>query len=138
MDRVITELIERYERPKSFNYAAYTPDMQERVRVELGVSLPEQYLAFLGSYGHGGLDGFEVLGVGLDGSVIFLDETLEYREFGLPNNLVVIENCDEWLECIDCNTGEVVSWDMSGEVMPSFPSFDDFLLDRIENAVENM
>ena len=138
MNKAIAELIERYERPKSFNHAAFTPEMQERVRVELGVTLPEQYLTFLESYGHGGLDGFEILGVGLDGSVIFLDETLEYREFGLPGSLVVIENCDEWLECIDCNTGEVVSWDMGGETIPSFPSFDDFLMDRIENAVENM
>ena len=103
-----------------------------------GVSLPEQYLAFLDGYGRGGLDGLEILGVGLDGSIAFLDETLEYREFGLPSNLVAIENCDEWLECIDCDSGEVVSWDMGGEIIPTSPSFDDFLMDRIENAIENL
>lgn len=64
------------------------------------MTLPEQYKEFLKNYGHGGLDGFEVLGIGLDASAIFLDETVKYRKFGLPHNLVVIENCDECLSAL--------------------------------------
>ena len=138
MNVEISRLIEQYEKPGSFNRAPFTQEMQARAERELGVALPEQFLAFLECYGHGGLNGFEVLGVGSDGSIIFLEETLEYRPYGLPTNLVAIENCDEWLECIDCDTGKVVSWSIDGATMPSFPCFDDFLIDRIENAIDNM
>ena len=41
--------------------------------------------------------------------MIFVDTTMDYRDEDLPENLVAIENVDEWLTCIDCNTGKIVS-----------------------------
>lgn len=55
---------------------------------------------YLSEYGHGGIGGIEVLGVGLDGSAVFEDVTLDNRGEGLPEDLVVVERCDEWLECM--------------------------------------
>jgi hypothetical protein len=137
MNDKITELIETYQRPNSFNHAPFTEKEKAHAQQELGVTLPEEYVAFLDRYGDGGLDGFEIFGIGLDGSNIFLQATLDYRKYGLPKNLVVIEDCDEWLECLDCDTGAVVSWSMDGDILPTAPTFDDFLLDKINNAIDN-
>ena len=36
----------------------------------------------------------EVHGIGFDSDIGFLEETLEYRDEGLPDGHVVVENCD--------------------------------------------
>ena len=41
-------------------------------------------------------------------------------------------------QCLDCDNGEVVSWSLDGDIVPTAPTFDDFLLDEIENAIDNM
>lgn len=56
----------------------------------------------------------------------------------MPNNLLVIENCDEWQECIDCDIGEVVSWDPIEGMIIDYPDFDAFLLDRTQDAIESL
>ena len=50
----------------------------------------------------------------------------------------VIENVDEWIDCIDCNTGKVVSWDFTGYIKEDYSSFDDYLMDQMKSAIENM
>ncbi len=105
---------------------------------KLGVKLPDQYVDYIKMFGHGGIAGLEILGVGLTGRMIFVDSTLEYRADELPENLVVIENVDEWLMCLDCNTGKVVSWDFTGYIKDEYESFDDYLIDQMNNAIENM
>jgi len=60
------------------------------------------------------------------------------RAEGLPENLIVIENADEWLYCIDASTGKVVSWDMSGFIKEEYDSSDDYLIDQMNDAIENM
>ena len=68
-----------------------------------------------------------------------LDEYgIKYREDGLPGNLLVVENCDEWLYCIDADSGEVVSWYFDDEQCVDYPCFDDYLVDRLNDAVENL
>ncbi len=111
--------------------------MLAEVEEKLGFSVPEQFRDYLNTYSHGGI-GFEILGIGFDGSISFLEETLEYREDGLPKNLLVVENCDEWLYCIDVNTGEVVSWSIDENPRVEYPSFDDYLADRLNDAIENL
>lgn len=63
---------------------------------------------------------------------------MEYRADELPENLVVIENVDEWLMCLDCKTEKVVSWDYTGYIKEEYDSFDDYLIDQMNNAIENM
>ena len=105
-----------------------------RFRVYLGF---EQLLEYLNTYSHGGI-GFEILGIGFDGGISFLEETLEYREDGLSDNLLVIENCDEWLHCIDVNTDEVVSWSIDEAPRVEYACFDDYVVDRLSDAIENL
>lgn len=70
--------------------------------------------------------------------MLFLDATLRYREYGLPSNLLVVENCDEWLYCLDCDNGEVVFWSQIDGVRREYPSFDDFLIQDLEGVIANL
>lgn len=138
MNNLIIETINKYEQPGDFTHFAVTDKMIKSAEDALSVKLPEQYIIFLKMYGHGGIGGIEVMGFGLTGRMIFVDTTLDYRNEELPGNLVVIENVDEWLTCIDCNTGKIVSWDFSGYIKEDYPCFDDYLLDQMKIAIENM
>ena len=138
MNTQILETIQKYEAPGDFTHAVVTDEMIATAENALGVKLPQQYLDFLKMYGHGGIGGIETLGIGLTGRMIFVDTTMDYRDEELPSNLVAIENVDEWLTCIDCNTGKIVSWDFTGYIKEDYSCFDDYLIDQMNNAIENM
>lgn len=138
MNNQILEITNQYEMPGDFTHAAVTDEMITGAEKMLNLKLPKQYIEFLKEYGHGGIGGLEVLGVGLTGRMIFADETMDCRKEGLPKNLVVIENVDEWLTCIDCDTERIVSWDYSGYIKNDYECFDDYLLDQLNSVIENM
>ena len=138
MNDIILNTIKKYEVKGDFNYASVTDDMISDAEEILGVKLPNQYVDYIRMFGHGGIAGVEILGVGLTGKMIFVESTLEYRADELPGNLVVIENVDEWLMCLDCDTGKVVSWDFTGYIKEEYDSFDDYLMDQMNNAIENI
>lgn len=104
----------------------------------LEFSIPEEYVWFLKTYGHGGFF-FEFLGYSLNGKAFFVDKTLREREFGLPKQLLVIEDCDEYVRCIDTNSKEIVSWSKydSDGIIKVANSFYEHFLDNIDNAIEN-
>ena len=77
----------------------------------LNLKFPQQYIEFLQELGSGGLFGVDIFGVTKTSYRTHVTETLHYREYSLPKNFLIVENCDAWVYCIDCNTGEVVSWD---------------------------
>ena len=138
MNDTIKTTISRYEESGDFTYFTVTDDMITAAEKELGLILPEQYKEFLKTYGHGGIGGISTLGVGLDGSMVFVEETLDYRNDGLPLHLIIIENEDEWIYCIDSITEKVVSWDMTGYVKDEFNCFDDYLLAQMQDAIDNL
>ena len=138
MNEIILNTIKKYEEKGDFNYASVTDKMIEDAEKQLGVKLPEQYIEYIKKFGHGGIAGLEIIGVGLTGRMLFVESTLEYRTEELSDNLVVIENVDEWLMCLDCNTGKVVSWDFSGYIKDEYDSFDDYLIDQMNSAIENL
>lgn len=93
----------------------------------------------LKNYGHGGLDGIETLGVGKNGKMIFVEKTLEFRSYGLNDDKIVIENCDEWIYCIDVKTGAVMMWSQGDKKYKiNYKNFIEYLNDRISDAIENM
>ena len=138
MNDRIKATISQYEEAGDFTYFKVTDRMISAAEKELHLTLPEQYKDFLKTYGHGGIGGISTLGVGLDGSMVFVEETLDYRNDGLPLNLVIIENEDEWIYCIDSVTEKIVSWDMSGYIKEEFDCFDDYLLAQMQDAIENL
>ena len=138
MDAEIARLIDEYSERQDFSYAAPTQEAIMVAQQQLGVKLPGQYVEFLLRYGDGGFEGFEILGVDLDGSMRFVEQTVEYRKLGLPSNLVVVEDCDEWVYCIDCDDGSVASWSPLDGARTDYPNFDSFLLQRIRDSVADM
>ena len=138
MNGIIKTLINKYEQKGDFNYATVTDDMIAVAEKELRVNLPKQYIDFLKEYGNGGIAGIEIIGVGLTGKMLFVDTTLDYRKDGLPDNLVVIENVDDYVSCIDCDTEKIVSWDFSGFIKEDYNSFDEYLEDQMNSAIENL
>lgn len=138
MNAQIRALIAQHEQDGFFTRVAPTEEMLASAQRLLGVTIPKQFVEYLNEYSHGGVGGVEILGVGLTGTMLFLEVTLDYRKYGLPHNLLAVENCDEWLWCLDCDTGEIVSWSQVDGVLPGYPSFDDFLLQDLEDAIENL
>lgn len=133
----IKEIIQRCEINGDFTYTVLNDGKKELAEKELGLKIPEQYLDFLNLYGHGGINGFEVFGVGKNGDLIFVEETLNLRQYNLPYEFIAIEDCDEWVYCISSNTGEIFSWS-SEQIILAYDCFDDYFLDRLKDAEENL
>lgn len=138
MNEKILGMANQYEEDSFFTHAEFTDEARAVAEHDLNLVLPEQYVEYLKAFGHGGVGGVEILGVGCDGSLIFAVNTLLYRKYGLPLNLVVIENHDEWLACADCETGKIVAWSQGGEVLPEHDCFDDYVVEEFREAIDNL
>ena len=138
MNKQIKSILDRYEEKGDFTHEELTDEMLSAAEARLGVKIPAEFVAFMREYGFGGIGGIEILGVSGSGECAFVKATLEYRKYGLPANLIVAENCDEWLYCIDCDDGKVVNWSEGEEASPAYDSFDAYFLDRLNDEIENM
>ncbi len=139
MNNTIKELISRYEEEDDFTRMSPTPEMLAKVKSELGVDIPTQFLEYLNDYSYGGIGGVRILGIGFDNSIMFMEETQEYREDGLPHKFIVVENCGEFLYCVDSETGEIVSWSPYDDLgaLVCYPDFDSYLLERLQDTIDN-
>ena len=140
MKNEIIEIIENNEEVFGDAFLMRFPTDEELADAEkvLGLEIPEEYVWFLKTYGHGGFF-FEFLGYGLNGNAIFVTKNLHEREFGLPKELLVIEDCDEYVHCIDTISKAIVSWskhDNDG-IIKVADDFYKYFLDNIDNAIEN-
>ncbi|MED0906563.1 SMI1/KNR4 family protein [Bacillus nitratireducens] len=110
---------------------------------QLGIKFPDSYKWFLAKYGSGGIFGVDILGCGKASKPAVISNTESFRDIGLPHELVIIENCDEFVYCLDTsnfidNECLVVYWDRSegyGEKIAN--NFYDFLSERLIDAKEN-
>ena len=123
---------------KAFLLRFPTDEELSEAKIQLGFDIPDEYVWFLKTYGHGGFF-FEFLGYGINGTPILVEKTLYERKFGMPTELLVIENCDEYVVCIDSLTGKVVSWSKHDKhgVIAVAENFYEYFLNRIENAIAN-
>ena len=137
MTEKLQKIIHDYERPEDFTHTQISTEQIEQAEKELHVLLPKQYVNFLICYGHGGINGIEIIGIGKTGRLLFVEETQKYRKYGLPEDYLVTEICDEWIYCIDCNTGKIVSWNNS-IIENCYHDFDSYLADRFHDAIENL
>ncbi|MGY5611793.1 SMI1/KNR4 family protein [Vibrio brasiliensis] len=100
---------------------------------EIGLSLSHSYKWFLTEFGALDIFGEEkILGISKDDSFSSLQKTIEYWEKGLPRYCIVIQDCDEWIYCLNTNKLKkdemsIVSWDLeeglSGELWSDFGKF---------------
>ena len=105
---------------------------------KLGFQIPDQFKWYLKEIGHGGCM-FEIMGYGLTGRAVFLDETLEKRKLGLPDNVLIIENCDEYYYCINIEDGSVCTWSPYDDrgLLEMYDDFFEFLEETIQDAIDN-
>ena len=133
----INKLIKKYEEKKDFTYSPLSLEMINDSENKLGIKLPDDFLWFLNTYGAGGI-GFDVFGVA-GKELEFVKETMYNRSEDMPWNLLAIENCDEWIYCIDCDNGKVLMWSpWEGLSDYCYNSFSEYLLDRLESSTENL
>lgn len=141
---MINELKSLIKENKEYFY--FTGGTNENVITEieqiLNIILPTSYKWFLKEYGFGGVDGSYISGVGLNDNLVCVDETLKYRNYGLPLNYVIIQNCGEWQYCLKINNSinedyNVVKWSQSAKDSSRVVT-DDFIEFLIENFEENI
>lgn len=113
------------------------------IQNELGVELPKSYKWFLSNYGSGGLYGVDILGVAKSNISTVIIETESYRELGMSENLVVIEDIDEYAYCLDTSNMEndecpVIAWNKQGglDAYNTAENFYEFLSQRLLDAKE--
>lgn len=118
----------------------------ERSRVNeletsLGVQLPESYKWFLENYGHGGVAPVEILGIAKSSLPPCKRVTDNIRNYKLPKEYVIIEDCGEYYHCLDTSRmdefGEcpVINWDMIEGDGIEYENFLEFLYDRFSSRV---
>ena len=111
----------------------------QKVEELLNVNLPESYKWFLRNYGYGSLYGVKILGWGKsDEEIPVVEDTVAYRQLGLPSNFIVVENVGEWMYCLNCDDGRICMWS------PWNPNFDycyndfyDFLFTQFSESKED-
>lgn len=131
--------IKNNESKGDFTYVEVTKDMLKEAEKELNLKMPKEYVWFLQKFGHGGIGGIEVIGIGKNKTLAFVKETLKYRMYGLPSELIVIENCDEWLYCINSIDEKIVMWSQgNSRYTEAYDNFESYLEDRINDILENM
>ncbi|OJU08947.1 MAG: hypothetical protein BGN88_07660 [Clostridiales bacterium 43-6] len=131
--------IKENESKGDFTYAKVTDSMLSEAETRLNLKLPSTYKWFLMNYGQGGIGGIEVLGIGKNGKMVFVDETIKYRSYGLPQDVILIENCDEWVYCIQSMNGKVEMWSPGDKICTGvYDNFETYLLDRINDILENL
>jgi len=128
-------------------FSSFTGGVEENKIIEveeaLNVRLPNSYKWFLTKYGYGAVFGQEILGCGKSEVPSVVLQTKRFRQLGLPEQYVVIQNCDEWIYCLDTNglvnyECPVISWDrVNGLDEIESSNFSSFILNAFEEAKED-
>jgi antitoxin YobK len=117
---------------------------EDRIRLiekNLDTSLSESYKWFLQEFGLALISPFKILGNGLSDTPSCVRATMSWRKYGLAKHLIVIEEEDEWIYCLDTSKmikGEcpVVDW-VQGKGVGNvyFDSFSSFFLTCLHEAL---
>lgn len=137
-------IIDNHRKEKDFT-GGITDDKVMKIEEELHVKLPDSYKWFLRNYGRGGLFGVDILGWGKSEIAPVVKETRRYYIQGLPSSYVVVEDCDEFLYCVDTDTADpesneapvLVWYKANAKSIKRAPSFAHFFLNRLLDALED-
>ncbi|MBC2163787.1 SMI1/KNR4 family protein [Listeria booriae] len=134
----IQKLIEQYGEENDFTGGASSIAIKQAEELT-DTQLPTAYRWFVERYGSGGVLGIDIIGIGKNNRYVVSKITKQLREqFDLPNNLIVIEDCDEFYYCLNTDDSKVYFWDNidgMGEIVAL--DFFSFLEERIRDMSEN-
>lgn len=88
----------------------------KEIESTLNVTLPDSYKWLLKEYGYVSFEGLEIDGIGLNDVLKCVDNTLDWKEYDIPEGYVMIfEPGADWVYCLDTKqmlNGEcpVVAW----------------------------
>ncbi|WP_307892568.1 SMI1/KNR4 family protein [Bacillus swezeyi] len=131
----IRQLLKEPQREHTFD--KQSEDVILRTEKQLQVTFPKSFRWFLKTFGG---DGHEL---DLNGCDDILEDHKSFKAFHIPKGYVIIQNVDEYCYCLDTENmkdGEcpVVNWSAYEEgVYHTANHFYQFILDEIENAIEN-
>lgn len=108
MDRLEKFINENQD--EMFFTGGITDDQIHHLEQELDLKFHKDMYNFLCKYGLLMGYGIEILGCGKNGISSMVKETKRYREFGLDKEFLVIRNSDEWIYCMNNNTGAISLW----------------------------
>lgn len=132
-------LIQKYEAPEDFTHTAVDTSYLHQCEKVLNHRLPGQYMEFLTTYSQGGIFGIVTLGINAFGEPTFLKATEDYRLFGLPENLLVIEEDDNNANyCLNLNDESVAYWHIGEDTYQKvYPDFCSYLTGRIADSIKS-
>ena len=109
------------------------------IESDLGLCLCNSYKEYLRKYGFIMGYGLEINGCGLNGESQLVQDTVRFRQYSLPHNLLVMSDLGEYVYCLDNENEEVFCWyrdDCSSESEGC--NLETFILDRLEDGKDNM
>lgn len=138
----LIDFVKKNMEPDDFTGGADVKQI-DYVQETLKLKLPESYKWFLNNYGSGGLYGVDILGVAKSNIITVVIETDRYRDLGMNENLIVIEDIDEYAYCLDTsnmvnNECPVIAWNKHGGLDDNntAENFCEFLSQRLLDAKE--
>jgi hypothetical protein len=131
-------MIDEYEEDKDF-FGKPSEEAIKKAEDRLEVTFPPQYREYVKNYGAGGICGVQILGVEKEDYASVVEDTESYREFGLPQKYIVIEDVDEFIYCLSTvEEYKVIRWDRTTkEEIIRYNTFDEYLQDSFQEAIDN-
>jgi antitoxin YobK len=138
MNSEILQMIDEYEEDKDF-FGKPSEEAIKKAEDRLEVTFPPQYREYVKNYGAGGICGVQILGVEKEDYASVVEDTESYREFGLPQKYIVIEDVDEFIYCLSTvEEYKVIRWDRTTkEEIIRYNTFDEYLQDSFQEAIDN-
>ena len=138
----ITKIISQYLNTGRF-YGQVEEKYINKAEEQLEVKFSESYKQFLRQYGCGGILGITISGVQSNDNSSVVSNTERYRKLGLDINSVVIQDCGEFVMCLDTaemvdNECPIVSWDRASKRRHKrYEGFNNYLIDILNEAIDN-
>jgi len=138
MNDNINKMINQFVKETDF-YGGASEDQIRNAENILGFTFPNEYREYLENYGSGGICGVDLQGIEGDLGASVVTATERYRKLGLDENIVVIWDLGDFINCMSTNNDPCVySWYRSyPELVKRYESFTDFLADIFQEAIDN-
>ncbi|UAL47147.1 SMI1/KNR4 family protein [Sutcliffiella horikoshii] len=138
MNQKLLSMIKNFKEKRDFS-GEVSVQIIELCESKLEVVFPDEYREFLLKFGSGGICSVSVLGIENESYFSVEETTKKFRGLGVPHKYVVIENVDEFINCLNTEQNyNIIRWDeFSKKEVERYHSFDEYLEDSFQEAIDN-